>query len=226
MAAAGDGVPDDVQEAGILVVVDAPAPELTARAADLLTELLAKRGGPSARCTNRAAASLRAQRPVVPAGRRGRASDGFADQGGTAAFSALASDPTMRGSPAVLEARIDRSGMGQLKLDAMTPPMTWRPRRSTASSPAGRELFMGVGGRGTAAGPYEFAVPWIDPASTHRPGARPGSGRRHPRRRRDLKLGPEYRACPPHRPGIVADEEFATLRQGAILNTSLRSWRS
>ena len=210
---------------GILVVVDAPAPELTARAADLLTQSLAQRGGPIRAVHEPGGGEFFARNGLLflPADEVAPAMDSLTKA--EPLLTSLAADPTLRGVAGVLDSGLTGVEVGQLKLDAMTRPMTLAAEtldRVFAGRPASFSWVSVAEGRQPE--PHELrrfiAVDPVLDFTALEPGGEATSAVRAAAA--DLKLGPEYRArVRLTGPAPVADEEFATLRQGAILNTSL-----
>ena len=209
----------------IIAVVDAPAPELTAKAADELAAALERRGG-SIRAVHEPGGGeffarngllfLPAEETVQTAGALSKAEPLLAT---------LASDPTLRGVTSALESGLTAVDVGRLSLDAMTRPLTLAADtldNVLAGRPA---IFSWVSmAQGRPAEPRELRRfleidPVLDFAALE-PGAKATSAIRETAA--DLKLGSEYDARV-RLTGLVpiSDDEFATVREGAGLNVTL-----
>jgi len=209
----------------IIAVVDAPAPELAAKAADELAAALERRGG-SIRAVHEPGGGeffarngllfLPAEETVQTAGALSKAEPLLAT---------LASDPTLRGVTSALESGLTAVDVGRLSLDAMTRPLTLAADtldNVLAGRPA---IFSWVSmAQGRPPEPRELRRfleidPVLDFAALE-PGAKATSAIRETAA--DLKLGSEYDARV-RLTGLVpiSDDEFATVREGAGLNVTL-----
>jgi hypothetical protein len=209
----------------IIAVVDAPAPELTAKAADELAAALERRGG-SIRAVHEPGGGeffarngllfLPTEEAVQTAGALSKAEPLLAT---------LASDPTLRGVTSALESGLTAVDVGRLTLDAMTRPLTLAADtldNVLAGRPA---IFSWVSmAQGRSPEPRELrrfleVDPVLDFAALE-PGAKATSAIRETAA--DLKLGSEYDARV-RLTGLVpiSDDEFATVREGAGLNVAL-----
>jgi hopanoid biosynthesis associated RND transporter like protein HpnN len=213
------------KNAGILAVVDAPAPELAARAADLLTDALAKRGGPIHTVHEPGGGEFFARNGLLflPADEVAQSMDALTKA--EPLLSSLASDPTLRGIAGTLESGLTGVEVGQLKLNAMTRPLTLAADtldNVLAGRPASFSWVSMAEGRTPE--PHELRrFIEVDPVldfTALEPGWEATSAIRSAAA--DLKLGPDYQARVRLTGAVpVADQEFATLREGAILNTTL-----
>jgi hopanoid biosynthesis associated RND transporter like protein HpnN len=213
------------KNAGILAVVDAPVPELAARAADLLTEALAKRGGPIHTVHEPGGGEFFARNGLLflPADEVAQSMDALTKA--EPLLSTLATDPTLRGIAGALESGLTGVEVGRLKLNAMTRPLTLAANtldNVLAARPASFSWMSVAEGRKPE--PHELrrfieVDPVLDFAALE-PGWEATSAIRAAAA--DLKLGPDYQArVRLTGPVPVADQEFATLREGAVLNTTL-----
>ena len=209
----------------IIAVVDAPAPELAAKAADELAAALERRGG-SIRAVHKPGGGeffarngllfLPTQEVVQTAGALSKAEPLLAT---------LASDPTLRGVTSALESGLTAVDLGRLPLDAMTRPLTLAADtldNVLAGRPATFSWVSMAEGRPPE--PHELRrFLEIDPVLDYgalEPGAKATSAIRETAA--DLKLGSEYHARV-RLTGLVpmSDDEFATVREGAGLNLTL-----
>jgi hypothetical protein len=213
------------KNANILAVVDAPTPEFAARAADQLTEALAQRRGPIRAVHEPGGGPFFTRNGLLflPADEVAQSMDALTKA--EPLLSSLASDPTLRGVAGTLESGLTGVEVGQLKLDAMKRPLTLAADtldNVLAGRPASFSWVSLVEGR--APEPHELrhfieVDPQLDFAALE-----PGweATRAIRTAAADLKLASDYQARV-RLTGLVpvADEEFATLRQGAMLNTTL-----
>jgi uncharacterized protein len=209
----------------IQVVVDAPVPELAARAADVLADRLAHQGGLIRAVHQPGGGEFFARNGLLflPAEDVAHAMDGLTKA--EPLLTALAADPTLRGVAGVLESGLTGVEVGQLKLDALTRPLTLAADtldNVLAGRPASFSWVSVTQGR--APEPYELRrFIDVDPVldfTALEPGGAASTAIRTAAA--DLKLGSEYRARIRLTGAIpVADEEFATVQEGALLNTTL-----
>jgi hopanoid biosynthesis associated RND transporter like protein HpnN len=213
------------KNADILAVVDAPVPELAARAADRLTEVLAQRGGPIRAVHEPGGGAFFARNGLLflPADEVAQSMDALTKA--EPLLSSLATDPTLRGIAGTLESGLTGVEVGQLKLNAMTRPLTLAADTLDNVLAGRRASFSWVSlAEGRTPEPHELrrfieVDPVLDFAALE-PGWEATSAIRTAAT--DLKLGPEYQARVRLTGAVpVADQEFATLREGAILNTTL-----
>jgi hypothetical protein len=213
------------KSANILAVVDAPTPEFAARAADQLTEALAQRGGAVRAVHEPGGGAFFTRNGLLFLAADEVAQSMDALTKAEPLLSSLATDPTLRGIAGTLESGLTGVEVGQLKLDAMQRPLTLAADtldNVLAGRPASFSWVSLAEGR--APEPHELrrfieVDPQLDFAALE-----PGweATRAIRTAAADLKLGSDYQArVRLTGPVPVADEEFATLREGAVLNTTL-----
>jgi hopanoid biosynthesis associated RND transporter like protein HpnN len=209
----------------IVAVVDAPAPELAARAADQLTAALAQRGGAIRAVREPGGGEFFARNGLLflPADEVVQTAEGLSQA--KPLLETLASDPTLRGISSALESALTAVDVGRLKLDAMTRPLTLASDTLDnvfAGQPATFSWVAMAEGRSLE--PRELRrFLEIDPVLDYtalEPGAKAGSEIRATAA--DLKLATDYQARVRLTGMIpIADQEFATVREGAGLNITL-----
>src|SRR5262249_2597660 len=167
---------------------------------------------------------LRTQRSLVPA-HRGRRSDCGRVSKAEPLLATLASDPTLRGIASALESGLTAVDVGRLKLDAMTQPLTLAADTLDDIFAARPASFSWVAmAQGRPPEPRELRrFLQIDPVldfGALEPGAKANSAIRTTAA--ELNLASDYQARV-RLTGLIpiADQEFASVREGAALNLTL-----
>ncbi len=209
----------------IIAVVDAPAPELAARAADQLSASLAQRRGPIRAVHEPGGGEFFARTGLLflPTEDVVRTAQGMSQA--EPLIATLASDPTLRGVASALESGLTGVDVGRLKLDAMTRPLTMASDTLDdvlAGRPGSFSWVSLAEGRPPESRELRRFLE-IDPVldfAALEPGANASSAIRTTAA--DLKLASEYQARV-RLTGLIpiADQEFATVRQGAGVNITL-----
>jgi hopanoid biosynthesis associated RND transporter like protein HpnN len=213
------------QTHGIVAVVDAPTPELVARAADRLAQALGQRGGAIEGVHEPGGGAFFARNGLLflPAQEVAETADALTKA--EPLLATLAADPSLRGVASALESGLTGVEVGRLKLDAMTRPLTLAADtldNVLAGRPASFSWVSMAQGRAPEARELRRFIE-IDPVldfTALEPGAQATAAVRAAVA--DLKLGTDYRARVRLTGNIpIADEEFATVREGAALNLAL-----
>ena len=216
---------DAFHDRGILAVVQAPTPELVEQAANALVERLSA-GSPhieSVRQTGGGAFFEKNGLLFLPTDEVERTTDNLTKA--EPLLEALANDPSLRGAVSALSSGLLAVKSGKLKLDDLTWPFTLAATTADevlAGRPATFSWRVLV--EGHAAEPRELrrfieVQPILDFTELQ-----PGRGATDAVRQAaaDLQLAQKYQANVRLTGSIpIADEEFATLRDGAVLNTTL-----
>jgi len=209
----------------VIAVVDAPAPELVARAADRLAGALAQRGGVIRAVREPGGGEFFARNGLLflPTEDVVRTADGLSKA--EPLLATLASDPTLRGIASALESGLTAVDVGRLKLDAMTRPLTVAADTLDDMFAGRPASFSWVAmAQGRPAEPHELRrFLEIDPVldfGALEPGAKASGVIRATAG--DLKLASDYQARL-RLTGLtpIADQEFASVREGAALNLTL-----
>jgi uncharacterized protein len=209
----------------VIAVVDAPAPELVARAADQLTTALVQRGGVIRSVRQPGGGEFFARNGLLflPTEEVVRTADGLSKA--EPLLATLAADPTLRGIASALESGLTAVDVGRLKLDAMTRPLTLAADTLDDVFAARPTSFSWVAmAQGRPPEPRELRrFLEIDPVpdfAALEPGAKATSAIRVTAA--DLNLATDYQARV-RLTGLIpiADQEFATVREGAALNLTL-----
>jgi predicted RND superfamily exporter protein len=216
---------DAFHDRGILAVVQAPTPELVEQAANALVERLSA-GSPhieSVRQTGGGAFFEKNGLLFLPTDEVERTTDNLTKA--EPLLEALADDPSLRGAVSALSSGLLAVKSGKLKLDDLTWPFTLAATTADevlAGRPATFSWRVLV--EGHAAEPRELrrfieVQPILDFTELQ-----PGRGATDAVRQAaaELQLAQKYQANVRLTGSIpIADEEFATLRDGAFLNTTL-----
>jgi len=208
----------------ILVVVDSPAPELTARAADALAAKIAQLRDVITAINQPGSGPFFTRNGILFESTEeiAKAMDGLTRA--EPLLSGAAADPSLRGVLNVLENGLTGVEVGELKLDDLTRPLTLAAdttEQVLQGRPAAFSWQVLTQGKPADANQLRRMIevqPVLDFAELE-PGARASKAIRDAAA--ELKLSSEDLArvrLTGQAP--VADEEFATLREGAVLNTT------
>ncbi len=210
---------------GVLAVIDSPIPEFTARAADELARKLMQRRDLITAVQQPGSGDFFARNGLLfqSADDVAKAMDGLTRA--EPLLAGAAADPSLRGVLNVLENGLTGVEVGELKLDDLTRPLTLAAdtlERVLQGRAAAFSWQVLTQGRPPEAGQLRRIIevqPVLDFADLE-PGAKASKAIRDTAT--ELKLGSDYLARVRLTGQVpVADEEFATVREGAFVNTAL-----
>ena len=208
----------------ILVVIDAPTPELVEQAASKLAQALATRSDliHSVRQTQGGSFFARNGLLYLPTDKVARVTDGLTRA--NALLETLAADPSLRGTLDALSLGITGVHLGQLNLDDMTRPMTMAADTAEnvlAGRPASFSWRALAGGPAEATDLRRFIE--VEPVLDFMV-LEPGRAATDAiaQTASDLKLGADYQARVRQTGRIPTDDdEFGTLKENAGLNAAV-----